>query len=216
MTQQRFSKFFAYLFILSAVFSAIFWTFFSNLAGYKNQTEQEIAHILNNEYKKNDYIFIKPSWDIGFTNYLRDGITNISYTLDAFNANLMASLNTGKNAIFFILPNNQWKQIAKQYNLKKIKKWNLKKAVIIKAKSKKKPIHKLFDFFKGIMQAKEVYLQDLNGNKHNCIKQKDRWQCSYHQWNYIGDYVALMGGVSQKAIWAHPRSRKFTNVWSIF
>ncbi len=213
MTEQKLSKIFAYTFVIFSLISAIFWVFFSNTKGYNTQTEQKIAHILNNDYKQGDYIFIEPSWDIGFTNYLRDGITNISYTLKAFNANLIASLTNKTGSIYFILPTQKdWQNTQKKYNLNKIKEWKLKKAIIVKAVSKEKSVQKLFDFFDGIMQAKEVYLQDLNGKKHQCLKKKERWQCSYHQWNYVGDYIALMGGVSQKAIWSHPRSRKFTNI----
>ncbi len=209
-----FTRIMLVLFLISGVSSFIFYTFLSDRAGFSDKQEQQIAAIINREFKKGDIIFPQPDWDIGFTRYLLDGILDISYTLHAYSSETIADLNNnGKNDLLFVLDDaSKWNALCAKLKLKERQRWDASGALVIAARPAQESTQKLFDFVDDLPQAREVYFMNPDGRKEPCDLKGSRWQCSNNDWNYIGPERALMGGMWQRANWAHPRTMKTLHV----
>jgi len=201
--------------LISVPVTALFWLFFSDMDSLEYTTETQIATVLNEEYKKGDIVFPTPDWDIGFTKYLRDGITDISYTLRAYSAEELAGLfEDSSSSFFFIVPDeSEWESISKEYRVKEKNRFKVDGALIIKATSKESVQKRLLDFAADIDRATEVYFTNKRDSKKEfCTFKKNRWQCSTRSWNYVGEQRSLMGGRWQRAVWAHPLSNKTLHI----
>jgi len=200
----------ALLFAAGTLFSGVFWIFLSDRGGFRPEDEPRIAEILNREYRNGDIIFPSPDWDIGFTRYLRDGITDISYTLTAFTREEIGDLNNnGVNYLWFVTDGEErWKSIRQRFGLTEYERFPVGKALVVKAQSSEKGAIKLLDLVDTIEAAKEVYLTDEAGAKKPCWWEQDRWRCGPREWQYVGQHYTLMAGRWQKALWAHPYTRK--------
>ncbi len=210
----RASRVFALLFIAGALFSGVFWIFFSDRGGFRAEDEPRIAEILNREYRSGDIIFPSPDWDIGFTRYLRDGITDISYTLHAFTPEEIGDLNNnGVNVLWFVTDGTErWEGIRERFGLREIERYPAGRALVVKAQSSVAATIKLLDFVEAIGEAKEVYLTDQTGAHTPCVWEGERWRCGRQEWQYVGPQHTLMAGRWQKALWAHPYTNKTLHV----
>lgn len=202
------------IFAVSIPLTAIFWFFFSNTGGFDPQTEMEVAVIINREFKEGDIVFPIPDWDIGFTEYLRDGITDISYTLHSYDKESIAELNNnGTNCLIIISDSEtRWQEIKKRLELKELQRFTAGKAIVVRAQTEKQGEMKLFDFVDNIAKAKEVYLAGKDNEKTPCKLEGERWQCSEEEWSNVSSMRSIMGGKWQKALWAHPRTEKTTHI----
>ena len=210
MISKKIPFFFALLFLISIPATFIFWTAFSDRAGIPDEDERAVATFLNENFKEGDTIFPSPGWDIGFTRYLRDGITDISYRLTSYRAGELADLlKTSNAALFFVLDNgDKWDSISSNHKLKAVKSVNIGSSLVVKAVPKEGREERLLDFATDIQKAEAVYLLDSKGTKHECKLMQERWQCSSHSWNYVGKKSVVIEGRKRLAVWAHPRSGK--------
>ncbi|HSA34347.1 MAG TPA: hypothetical protein P5077_11535 [bacterium] len=214
MLSPRLSIAFFVLFLAAILVTGIFWLFLSDRHGFTAADEPLIAEILNREFRPGDIIFPKPDWDIGFTRYLRDGITDISYTLDAFTKEELSDLNNnGVNVLWFVVDaEERWGDIRARFVLKEQGRYPAGEALVIKAQPSGDAVVKLFDFTNDLAQAREVYLTDAKGSREECAWDRDRWKCGRQEWQYVGPQRTLMAGRWQKANWAHPRTERTTHV----
>ena len=202
------------LFIAALLTTGIFWLFLSDRHGFTAQDEPLIAEIINREFRTGDIIFPAPDWDIGFTRYLRDGITDISYTLHAFTKEELSDLNNnGVNVLWFVVDSEQrWNNIRDRLALREQGRFPAGESLVIKAQASGDAVAKLFDFTDDLALAKEVYFADANGNRDTCSWDRDRWKCGNQEWQYVGPQRTLMAGRWQKANWAHPRTERTLHV----
>ena len=214
MMPARLSTVFFLLFLAAILTTGLFWLFLSDRHGFTAADEPLIAEILNREFRQGDIIFPTPDWDIGFTRYLRDGITDISYTLHAFTKEELSDLNNnGVNVLWFVVDSEErWNDIRDRFVLKEHGRYPAGSAFVIKAQAAGDAVVKLFDFVDDIEQAKEVYLTDAQGAREECAWDRDRWKCGRQEWQYVGPQRTLMAGRWQKANWAHPRTEKTLHV----
>lgn len=202
------------LFIAAILTTGIFWLFLSDRHGFKSSDEPLIAEVLNREFRAGDIIFPAPDWDIGFTRYLRDGITDISYTLHAFTKEELSDLNNnGVNVLWFVVDSEErWRDIRDRLAVEELGRFSTGSALVLKGRPTGDAVVKLFDFTDDLAQAKEVYFVDANGNRENCSWDRDRWKCGNQDWQYVGPQRTLMAGRWQKANWAHPRTERTLHV----
>ncbi len=214
MMPARLSTAFFILFVVAVLVSGIFWLFLSDRDGFTAADEPLIAEILNREFREGDIIFPAPDWDIGFTRYLRDGITDISYTLRSFTKEELSDLNNnGVNVLWFVVDGEKrWNAVRDRLGLTEQGRFPAGGALVIKAQSSGDAVAKLFDFVDDLAQATEVYFADANGNRDNCAWDRDRWSCGKQEWQYVGPQRTLMAGRWQKANWAHPRTERTLHV----
>ncbi len=210
----RAATIFSLLFLAGTLFSGVFWLFFSDRNGFRAEDEPKIAEILNREYRSGDIVFPSPDWDIGFTRYLRDGITDISYTLHAFTPEEIGDLNNnGTNYLWFVTDGEErWNRIRQRFGLKEFERFPAGKALVVKAQSSAVATTKLLDLVEAIGEAKEVYLTDHAGGRTPCTWEGERWRCGRQEWQYVGPQYTLMAGRWQKALWAHPYTNKTLHV----
>lgn len=208
-------KFFALLFLFSAFVTGVFWTCCSDKRSFGGETEIEIAEIINEKYVSGDMIFPVPEWDIGFTRHLEHGIVGINYSLDAYDEKTISHINNnGTNVIFFILNKPElWNEIKERYSLKEKERFFVGESLVVRAQSVRPPVKKDLDLAGDIMKAEEVFLSVPGAShKKNCVRKPLKWQCSRHSWNYVGVINSVMGGIRQRVVWAHPRSKKRLNI----
>ena len=214
MMPARLSTAFFVLFVAATLFSGVFWLFLSDRDGFRAADEPLIAEILNREFRQGDVIFPKPDWDIGFTRYLRDGITDISYTLEAFSKEELGDLNNnGVNVLWFVVDSEErWTGIRDRFSLTEQGRFPAGDALVVKARFSEAATAKLLDLVEAIGEAKEVYLTDAGGTREECSWDRDRWKCGRQEWQYVGPQHTLMAGRWQKALWAHPRTERTLHV----
>ncbi len=213
MIFQKIFSFLALLTLLSTLSSFIFFGFFSDKGGISAKDEAGIAAFINKEYTPGDIIFSTPVWDVGFTKYLDEKVTGVSFTLSNQNLDdLKHELSDPENSIFFILESkSKWDEMNKKLNFSAEKIESIGAKTLVKARPTGVLRKKVFDFVDNILNAQSVFMTDSAGRKP-CSVENNRWQCSEKSWNYIGEHHSLMGSRWQKALWAHPVAMKKIHV----
>jgi len=204
---------FLWVFIFSIPSTFIFWTFFSDLGGYDEQTEKAFARIINTSFEEGDIIFPQIDWDLNFLKYLDDGITTVYLTLKETSTNDLKYMKEDGGKIFLLLENEDaWPQISGKLKLKEVSRASAGKGVVIIASDGTEKNRRKIVFARDIGDASEVFFEK-DGIKENCRKvSRSKWQCGKAEWNHVGKTVASMAGKQQKTVWAHPRSNKTLHV----
>ncbi|MCK5808350.1 hypothetical protein KAH37_05130 [bacterium] len=207
------AKIAALLFVLSIISTAFFWLFLSDRGGLNETGEQAAALFISENYQKGDTVFPLSDWDLGFTRYLDSKVSFLSLRFHYYSAEQLK--NSGRGGKRFFLISDKKGVIAdilhsKKLNLLKLQAVGNGEVALVEPEEKLAPV--LLDFSADIMKARRVYFSDKNGeNVRDCVA-NDVWRCSAREWNHIGFHRAIMGGISQDAVWAHPLSRKILHI----
>ena len=207
------AKIAALFFVVSIGSTAIFWTLFSDSDGLNDEGQQYAALFISENYQKGDTVFSLSDWDLGFTRYLDPKVEKLSLRFKNYTAEQLKNLGRGGKR-FFLLSNKK-KVIAdilekKRLTLLKLQTVGNGEVALVEPVEKLAPV--LFDFSRDIMKARKVYFSDKSGgNIHDCVA-RDVWRCSAREWNHVGFQRAIMGGISQDAVWAHPLSQKIMHI----
>ena len=207
MILNRIYRFIAVLFVLSMPVTFIYWSFFSDRSGVDGITEKEFARIINEKYEEGDAIFPEVDWDLGFLQYLRPGITSLFLTLNETTHKELRYMKDEGGRIFLLLKNEgKWENISKRMGIAEIERIKAGSGVVIIASDGTQKLRKDFSFVRDIGKAKNIWFSK-NDEKIQCILSGSRWQCGKDSWSYVGPVSAVLNGKTQRAVWAHPKSK---------
>lgn len=200
-------KFITFLFLISIPSTFVFWVFFSDVSGVDDHTEKEFAKVLNERFEEGDIVFPENEWDLGFLQYINPGITSIYLTLKDTSLKDLGFMKEEGGRIFFLMQKmKNWEEISHRTGVKEIERITAGSGFVVIGSDGTEKMRKEVSFVRDIGKAKEVWFSKED-KKMPCVKSSQfRWQCSRDEWNYVGTTAVRMGGKTQKAIWAHPKS----------
>lgn len=197
----------AVLFVFSIPATFTYWSFFSDRSGVDDFTENEFARIINEKYEEGDAIFPEVSWDLGFLQYLRPGVTSVFLTLkETSHRELRYMKEEGGRIFILLIDENKWDEISKKMDIHELERIKAGSGFVIIASDGTEKLRKEFSFVRDIVKAKEVWFSKKD-EKTPCTLSGGRWQCTKDAWSYVGATSATLNGKTQRVVWAHPKSK---------
>ena len=212
MKKELFEQIFALMFIVSLPVTAIFWLFFSDTRGVDEETEIFFAETVNGHYAQGDVVFPEVDWDLGFLRYLDHGITNVLLTLKESEAQDINLFREDGSKVFFLLKNKKsWEKLRNRLEINDYEKIEGDKGKVVIVPPLPEALNKKLIFSRDIHKASRVFLSK-KGEETPCALSRKRWECSRHDWNYVGSTRAVVNKIPRQVVWAHPRTNEHLHV----
>ncbi len=206
-------KIFAIIFIISMPVTAFFWLFFSDTRGVDEETEKGFAEIVNKNYSEGDVVFPEVDWDLNFLKFLDHGITNVLLTLKESEDEDIRMFRENGSKIFFLLKNpRNWEKIKTRLNIDQYEKSDAGKGAVVIVPPLESSINKKLIFSRDIHEAQRVFFSQKETEKPCVLNNRKQWECSRHDWNFVGARRVVVNKRPAQAVWAHPRSNEDLNI----
>jgi len=203
---------FGWLFLISIPVTAVYWLFFSDTRGVDEETEIFFAETVNGHYAEGDVVFPEVDWDLGFLKYLDHGITNVLLTLKESGPQDINLFREDGSKIFFLMKNEKnWEKLKRRLEISDYKSVEGDKGKVVIVSPLEEALNKKIIFSRDIQNASRVFFSKKNDEKP-CALNRKRWECSHHDWNYVGATRTVVNKRPKHAVWAHPRTGEMLHV----